>query len=157
MQIRAAEPADTEAVVHLNAMVQQMHYEARPDWFVAPDAEAIRTWLTASFERDDLFIFVAEDEGHVVGYALATLHRRPATPFTRALTVLELDQIGVDTDARRSGAGSGLINRVADLGTELDADRRMLTVWDFNEVARSVFRSRGFVDAMHRMELTASS
>lgn len=66
MQIRAADPVDTAAVVELNAVVQQMHYEARPDWFVAPDTEAIRSWLTASLDRDALFIFVAEDDGGVV-------------------------------------------------------------------------------------------
>lgn len=42
------------------------------------------------------------------------------------------------------------------MGSELGADLAMLTVWDFNEVARYVFRSRGFVDTMHRMELTQS-
>ncbi|MEN3272759.1 MAG: hypothetical protein V7636_1520, partial [Actinomycetota bacterium] len=129
----------------------------RPDWFVALDPGQIRSWLTTTAAGDDVFTFVADDSGHVIGYALATLHRRPATPFTRALTILEMDQIGVDADARRRGVGTVLINRVADQASELGADLMMLTVWDFNEVARAAFSSRGFVDAMHRMELPSQT
>ena len=155
MEIRVAEAVDLPAVVELNAMVQQLHYAARPDWFMAPDADTIGSWLTERLHRDDVFVFVADDDGCVVGYALAALHRRPATPFTRALTILEMDHIAVGVDARRSGVGSLLINRVADLAAELGAGRVMLTVWDFNDAALATFRSRGFVDTVHRMELAS--
>jgi diamine N-acetyltransferase len=157
MLVRAAEGADVSAVAALNATVQQLHYEARPDWFVAPDREAIASWLTATLSRDDVFVFVAEEDRRVVGYALATLHRRPATPFTRAMAILEMDQIGVAGDARRSGVASLLLRRIADLRSEVGGDLVMLTVWDFNEVARAVFRSLGFVAAMHRLELAPST
>ena len=157
MLVRAAEAADVSAVAALNATVQQQHYEARPDWFVAPDLEAIASWLTATLGRDDVFVFVAEEDRQIVGYALATLHRRPPTPFTRSMAILELDQIGVAVDARRSGVGSLLLRRIADLRSEVGGDLAMLTVWDFNEVARAVFRSSGFVDAMHRLELAPST
>lgn len=71
MLVRAAEEADVSAVAALNATVQQLHYEARPDWFVAPDVEAIASWLTATLRRDDAFVFVAEEDSRIVGYALA--------------------------------------------------------------------------------------
>ena len=145
------------AIAALNVTVQQLHYAARPDWFVAPDVEAIASWLIATLGRDDVFVFVAEDDRRIVGYAVATLHRRLPTPFTRSLTILEMDQIGVDADARRSGVGSLLLRRIAELRAEVGADLATLTVWDFNEVARAVFRSRGFVDAMHRLEFAPST
>ena len=157
MLVRAAEEADVPAVAALNATVQLLHHEARPDWFVPPDGEAISSWLTATLGREDVFVFVAEEDRQIVGYVLATLHRRPPTPFTRSLAILEVDQIGVDVDARRSGVGSLLIRRIADLRSEVGADLVTLTVWDFNEVARVVFRSCGFVDAMHRLELAPST
>src|SRR5437763_11288608 len=103
MLVRVAEKRDLRDVAELNAAVQRLHYEARPDWFVPHDAASVSTWLTSAIERDDVFIFVAEDDERVVGYALATLHRRPATPFTRPLSVLEMDQIGVQERARRAG------------------------------------------------------
>ena len=146
------ETGDLEAIVRLNASVQQLHYDSRPDWFVAPDLVEIGAWLRTVTNRDDVFIFVADDSGCVVGYALATLHRRPATPFTRPLTILELDQIGVEAGARRRGVGSLLIERIAVQASELGASLTMLTVWDFNDAARAAFKARGFVDAMHRME-----
>jgi GNAT superfamily N-acetyltransferase len=156
MLVRAAEAADVSAVAALNATVQQLHYEARPDWFVAPDAEAIASWLTATLGRDDVFVFVAEEDERILGYAVATLRRRAPTPFTRSLVILEMDQIGVDAEVRRSGVGSLLLRRIADLRSEVGGDLAMLTVWDFNEVARASFRSRGFVDAMHRLEFAPS-
>ena len=157
MLVRAAEEVDVSAIAALNAAVQQLHHEARPDWFVAPDGKAIASWLMTTLGRDDVFVFVAEEDGRIVGYTLATLHRRAPTPFTRAVAILELDQIGVDEDARRSGVGALLIRRIADLRSEVGADLAMLTVWDFNEVARAVFRACGFVDAMHRLELAPST
>ena len=33
MLVRAAEEVDVSAIAALNATVQQLHYEARPDWF----------------------------------------------------------------------------------------------------------------------------
>ena len=122
MLVRAAEEADVPAVAALNATVQHLHHEARPDWFVPPDGEAIASWLTATLDRDDVFVIVAEEDRQVVGYALATLHRRPPTPYTRSLAILEVEQIGVDVDARRSGVGSLLIRRIADLRSEVGAD-----------------------------------
>src|SRR5690242_16151279 len=97
MLVRFADERDLPDVVELNAAVQLLHHEARPEWFVPPDTAAVSTWLTTAIRRDDVFVFVAEDEDdeQVVGYALATVHHRPATPFTRPLSILELDQIGV--------------------------------------------------------------
>ena len=157
MLVRAAEEADVAAVAALNATTQQLHYEARPDWFVALDVKAIASWLAATLGREDVFVFVAEEDRRIVGYAVATLHRRPPTAFTRSLAILEMDQIGVAVEARRSGVGSLLIGRIADLRPEVGADLTMLTVWDFNEVARAAFRASGFVDAMHRLELAPST
>lgn len=152
MLVRGATKADVDTIAELNAAVQSLHHEQRPDWFLTPDLVAIRSWISTTIDRENVFIFVAEEDGPPVGYALATLHRRPANPFTRELSVLELDQISVNGDARRAGVGSLLIRRVADLADELTIDHLMLTVWNFNEVARATFRARGFVDAMHRME-----
>ncbi len=48
---RRAELAEAEHVAGLNGIVQQLHYEQRPDWFKPPNPSAflpvVRSWLNS--------------------------------------------------------------------------------------------------------------
>lgn len=88
-----------------------------------------------------------------VGYALAVLRERPDSPFTKAVRCVELDQVAIVDDARRSGAGQLLASVVIDWARDLGVELLELSVWDFNEGARAFFDAMGAQPLWHRQQV----
>jgi GNAT superfamily N-acetyltransferase len=162
LSVRVATADDAAVVAELNGIVQALHHGNRPDRFPAPDAAGV----TRTFERwlgpDDepparpgaaaTRGWICEDgAGRAVGYVLAVLTQRDATPFTSAARWVELDQIAVREDCRGAGAGRALAAAVEAWAAELDVPEVELTVWEFNETARAFFASLGFSTRQRRL------
>lgn len=162
LSVRVATADDAAVVAELNGTVQALHHRNRPDRFPAPDAAGVarnfERWLGpddrppprpgASATRG----WICEDgTGRAVGYAIAILTRREATPFTSAASWVELDQIAVREDCRGSGAGRALAAAVVAWAAELDVAEVELTVWEFNATARAFFASLGFSTRQRRL------
>jgi ribosomal protein S18 acetylase RimI-like enzyme len=96
--------------------------------------------------------YVAQDgQGNPLGYVIARVITRPETVLSWGATVVDIDQIGVTSSARRQGVGARLMSVVRSLAEEVDADLLHLTVWDFNQPAKAFFRSQGLNLTMLRM------
>ena len=67
------------------------------------------TWAMLTGASDDVFGFVAEADGTVVGFVTCALHATTWTPKR----VCYLDDLFVASDARGQGAGRALIEAVA--------------------------------------------
>jgi len=98
-------------------------------------------------------IYLAEDGDEAIGFAVAVALQRPDTPFGRAQTVLEVDQIGVVSSQRRRGVGRALFKAVRERADQVSAERVTLTTWSFNVEAHRFFEAEGLATEVHRMTM----
>jgi ribosomal protein S18 acetylase RimI-like enzyme len=151
MTVRPAAPGDEHRLAELAAGVQELHRAGAPDWFKPVDHDEVSAYFGQLLSAANAYVFVAEQACQLNGYVLARVYQFPDTALTYAGTVVELDQIAVDVSRRRQGIGTSLVERVNQLASELRAHRVQLTVWEFNQVAQSMFEQAGFSTAMRRM------
>ncbi len=83
---------------------------------------------------------VAEDDGRVLGHAVASL----------AGDIAELQRIAVAGEHRRSGIASALLDEVLVLATTGGADRVLLEVREDNTAALAFYAARDFVEVDRR-------
>ncbi len=93
-------PGDRGAVFGLLAQLGEQ-YTPNPPVFDAAFADAIK-------QADDHILFVADDHGVVVGYALATIARLFYTNGDSA----QLQELVVDENSRGRGIGSLLVGEI---------------------------------------------
>ncbi|MEM9654432.1 MAG: GNAT family N-acetyltransferase [Actinomycetota bacterium] len=150
--IRPADETEAEEIASLNGVVQQLHYERRPDWFKPPDATSflpvVRAWLAS----ETTTVFVAtDDSGKLVGYSVGVRHERPDNALVHGATFVELDQVVVVPAARRQGVGRSLCTAVIDWAEAAEVDRVELSTWAFNHTAYRAFEGLGFSPTVRRM------
>lgn len=105
-----------------------------------PEAYSVSTFLAHVF-RDRKGLFVIEnDEGHVVGYALARVGLRWLGIRRGGLT-----SIAVDPAHRRCGYGTSLLAAAVDYLRENGVEEADLEVNVSNCAAQSLYESLGFV------------
>ena len=73
MNIRRAVPADAMTVAHLNAVVHQLHAEARPDVFSEASAAQLVDWVRERLLEPATRCYLAEKDGEAIGYVLTFL------------------------------------------------------------------------------------
>lgn len=154
MTVRKAETRDLEAVGRLGAMLMRAHYAFDAQRFLAPGEGAERgyaSFLGSVLDSPDDCVFVAVEEGAVVGYVFAAMEplswkelRGPAG-FIHDLAVAE----GV----RRAGIGRQLMEAAVEWLRERGAPRVILWRAAQNEAAQDLFRTFGFRETMVEMTL----
>ncbi len=132
--VRRAVPADVPDILRL--VVALAVYEREPDAVKATE-ESLHETLFGSDPQ--VFVFVAERDGAVVGIALwfltySTWTGRPS---------LYLEDLFVVPEARGSGAGRALFGALAREAKARDCARIDWAVLDWNEDARGFYRSIG--------------
>jgi hypothetical protein len=102
--VRVAAPDDANAVARLLVQVQSQHVRDYPSIFrpmtEAEAAEAIGTDLQAG-------AYAVRESASVDGFVKWVVHDRPENPFLFAVRSVIIDQIGVDSQARRRGIVAG--------------------------------------------------
>ena len=83
---------------------------------------------------------VAEEEGQVVGHAVASI----------VADIAELQRIAVDPACRRQGLATGLLDAVVAEARAERADRLLLEVREDNGGALAFYAARGFVEVDRR-------
>jgi ribosomal protein S18 acetylase RimI-like enzyme len=155
--LRVATPADAAVLAGLNHHAQIVHHERVPEWFPPPGdpdvVDVLRRWLRGPAAVG----FVAETDGRAIGYVLAGVHHRPATPLTREGAWIDLDQIAVVPEARRRGVARALCQQVIAHARHLGLDEVQLNVWSFNAEAQALFTSLGFESRSLRLSLNTRS
>ncbi len=86
MTIRRAEERDMDAVLRLLSQVLELHARLRPDVFIPGTTKYTRAELREIFADDVRPVYVAEEDGAVLGYAYCQLKKQPFSnnmvPFT---------------------------------------------------------------------------
>ena len=141
--IRSASADDAPALAALNAHVQSLHVNGRPDRFRQPGAGEVEDWFRARLAEPHVEAWIAEAEAGPVGYALVMARERPSTPFSLALRSFEIDQLAVVPAARLGGTARALVGHVRASARAAGASELILYCWVFNVDAHAAFRRMG--------------
>lgn len=154
LHIRRATLEDAELLGRLNAAVQQVHHEARPDFYKPP---AVTPELIADFRKrlsdGQTYIFIGEVGGQPIGCIVTQIIERPDNPYSYAHRALLIDQISVNPEQRSRGYGEALMQQAFDLAKSLRIATVLLGVWAFNQRAIAFYERLGFVARDLRMEM----
>jgi GNAT superfamily N-acetyltransferase len=131
--------------------VQNLHAEHHPEIFKVAQSKNFAVAFFEEMLADPLVrAFIAEENGDAVGYLFCKLIEREENPFTFAMRVLHIDQIGVRPAAHGQGIGRALVQQAVRLAKEWDVQRIQLDSWDFNLNAHRFFEHVGFQKFMFR-------
>ena len=152
--IRPARRGDDEAALaEIAAVVQQLHFAARPDIFKPVDPSALEAWFRSALKRPRPGITLAQLSGAAVGYAISIDAGREDSAFAHPRRWREVDQLAVLPGYRRRGVARALIADAAASARAAGFPALELNTWAFNEVARTTFRRLGFIERNMRHEL----
>jgi ribosomal-protein-alanine N-acetyltransferase len=129
MTVRPAGPDDVGAVARLEAAC------------LGADAWSeglVREGVTGALPT--VRYLVAEEDGEVVGHAVASM----------AGDIAELQRIAVDERRRRSGIASALLAGVVEAAAATEADRLLLEVREDNHGALAFYARHGFAEIDRR-------
>jgi GNAT superfamily N-acetyltransferase len=150
--IRRAEAHDLPALGRLGALLMRTHHDFDPQRFMDPGtepADGYAWFLGKQLKDEDAVIFVAEQNGSVIGYVYAALEPvswkelRDACGFIHDILVTE--------PHRGEGTATALMNAAIEWLRERGAPRVVLGTAEKNERAQRLFAKLGFRRTMVEM------
>jgi len=150
--IRRARKEDLPALGRMGALLMRTHYAFDSRRFMSPggDPEAGYAWFLGTQLREpDVIVFVAEEDGEVLGYVYAALEPqswkelRDAAGFVHDLVVEER--------ARGRGIARALMEAAIEWLKEQGAPRVVLGTAEQNAAAQRLFTKLGFRRTMVEM------
>ncbi|HEY8866994.1 MAG TPA: GNAT family N-acetyltransferase [Solirubrobacteraceae bacterium] len=146
MIVRRAEPGDAEALVALAAAVS-----AEPEgWLLTTDGRRSpgeeRRHLKALRRYEHAAVYVAEDEGEIVGRLSVARDRHPASPHVADLGVI------VAASHRGRGVGRALLAAAVEWARVAGVRKIELHVFPWNEPAIRLYERFGFEREGYRKE-----
>jgi ribosomal protein S18 acetylase RimI-like enzyme len=135
VSIRRATPADLDAIAPL--------FDAYRGFYGQPaDLPRARAWLQARMQRDESVVLVAERNGGIVGFT----QLYPMYSSVRTARTWILNDLYVDSGARRSGAARALLDAAAGYARDQGAAGISLETTVDNAPARALYRSTGWAE-----------
>jgi len=150
--VRAATLDDYEAMTSLYTETDRLNHEWLPQLF-PPVTGPIRSrdYVARQLADPNVRYLVAELAGRIVGLLLAIHHDVPSTPWFHARRYVEVQDLTVDSAARRRGVGRLLIDATEAWARERGATSIDLTVIEANENALRFYERLGFSTRSRRM------
>jgi ribosomal protein S18 acetylase RimI-like enzyme len=150
--VRCATDADAPALGRLGGMLLRAHYAFDPQRFIAPgsDPEGGYEWfLRGQLKQDDAAVFVAEQDGQVIGYVFAALEPISWKELREACGFIH--DIAVDDPGRRAGVATALMTAAMEWLRSRGAPRVVLGTAERNAAAQRLFEKLGFRRTMIEM------
>ena len=152
--IRRATEGDLPALGRLGALLVQAHHDFDPKRFIAATPRTqtgYASFLGTQLAAADAVVFVADENGDVVGYSYAGVEGHDWMSLRGPAGVLH--DIVVDPLHRRNGVGRALLIETLAFLKSQGAPRVVLSTATQNESAQRLFASAGFRRTM--VEMTA--
>jgi ribosomal protein S18 acetylase RimI-like enzyme len=105
------------------------------------DLEAARKFIYDRLQKSDSTIFVARDNGSIVGF----VQLYPSFSSVSMKRIWILNDLFVREIDRNKGVGKSLMSAAADFGRETAAIRIMLSTQISNNLAQALYESLGYI------------
>ena len=151
--IREATLSDFAAVSALEDQIFTLHLNARPDMVEPRKVPLDYGYFEEYVNGMDTRIFVYDEDGDILGHCFVRHWAYKDNLVYYDMTILEIDDICVDADARGKSIGQALFSHAKAYAMEIGADHLELTVWKFNTKARAFFDHMGMQERICRMEM----
>ena len=154
MHIRPATIEDYPALAVIGRESQALHHQAHPTLFQSDGEGFTREHVRDMLSGELTAIYVAEDEGQLLGYAFMRAELRTEMELFRPHVVAEITDIAVTTRMRSQGIGQQLFAAARAWAREQGAERLELVVWDFNTRALDFYQRQGMRTLTRTMSLS---
>lgn len=153
MAVRFAEEKDLARVNELRRQVNEVHVKGKPDVFKPGFGPQLRDYINVIFSDESQKIAVAERDGVIRGFAVLHHINKPENPFMYERDFLDIDEFGVDENARRQGVAMEMIAFIRDYAKAQGFKRLELNMWEFNRGALAFYEAAGFSTYRRYMEM----
>lgn len=153
MKIRKATVNDKPRLEELLCQVLTVHHNARPDIFKKGTKKYTSEELDAIITDPDRPIFVAEEDGKVLGYAFCIFVQHTDDNILTDIKTLYIDDLCVDEKTRGKGIGRELYNFAVAYAKETGCYNLTLNVWADNTAALGFYEALGLHKQKIGMEL----
>lgn len=152
MEIRRAQRSDIEGINRLLRQVLELHHEGRADLFRTGTKKYTDSELRRLVCDNRRPIFVAVEDGEVLGYVFCALIFHRGDSIFNDHTTLYIDDLCVDESGRGQGIGSLLYRRAEECARQMGCHNLTLNVWAFNESAIGFYERMGLAPQKIVME-----
>ena len=142
MNIRYANLNDISQIESLLYQVHQVHADKRPDLFIPGMKKYTTDELKEIIEDDKRPIYVADDNGQILGYAFCILQQQTAASMTKIKT-LYIDDLCVDANTRGKHVGTQIYQYVLEAARKMGCYNVTLNVWECNPTAKKFYEKCG--------------
>lgn len=143
INIRSAELRDIPALGRLLYEVHKVHSDVRPDLFKAGARKYTDEQLEEILQSGERPVFVAEQDGQVVGYAFCIPKQFVGDRSMTDVRTLYIDDLCVDEAARGKHIGTKLYGFVLDFAKRQGYYNVTLNVWADNKAAVKFYEKIG--------------
>ena len=143
MEIRFAAPGDIPGMIDLLKQVGQVHHLGRPDIFRAGAQKYNRQQLMTMLDKPTDPIFVAVEDGKVLGYCFCQFKTTKDDPVIMDFTTCYIDDLCVDETCRGKRVGKTLYEHTCRYAKEQGCYSVTLNVWSCNESAMGFYEKMG--------------
>ena len=152
-EVRRAITSDIPAIMRLLRQVLAVHNAARPDLFKPEGGKYSEEELAEIIANDERQVFVFVDSGgEVLGHCFCIVEDIPETGACYARKTVYIDDLCVDSGARRMHVGKRLYEHVKEFARAAGAYNITLHAWEGNAGAIAFYRSLGFTVQQYTME-----
>lgn len=152
MKIRRAEKKDIPQIETLLYQVAKVHAQKRPDLFKMGEKKYTTDELTVLVNEENRPIYVAEEDGKILGYAFCVYQENQSNVLTDIKT-LYIDDLCVLEELRGKHIGTQLYNYVLDVARKNGCYNVTLNVWEGNDNAKKFYEKCGFQVQKTGMEI----
>ncbi len=153
MIVRRAHERDIPKILDLLLQVLNIHAEGRPDLFIPNTTKYTIEELMVMIKDDNAPIFVADEDGEVLGYAFTVMKRRLHNNNMTDIKTLFIDDLCVDEKARGKNVGRHIFDYVKAYAEAENVYHITLNVWSFNDPAIGFYEKVGMRPMETVMEL----
>ena len=143
MEIRFAEIQDVAGILALLKQVGKVHHDGRPDLFRSNAQKYGASQVMAMLNNPSAPIFVAAEEGKVLGYGFCQTHRHENDSVLTDVVSLYIDDLCVDENCRGKGIGKAIYQEILRYAKMRKCYNVTLNVWACNENALKFYESLG--------------
>jgi ribosomal protein S18 acetylase RimI-like enzyme len=153
MIVRRAQEQDIPKILDLLVQVLNIHAQGRPDLFIPDTTKYTVDELKDMIKDDNAPIFVADEDGEVLGYAFTVMQRRLHNNNMTDIRTLFIDDLCVDEHARGKNVGRQIFEYVKEYAKTMNVYHITLNVWSFNDHAIAFYEKAGMKPMETVMEL----